>query len=174
MARCTDALGALVLAAVLPGCVTGHLFTMGRRWEQAVAFHEAAVRDGRLGLAYDAEITDGAGDVLARRPRRAEVMLGDVRPGVPVDAVRVVWLADDAALAGTPLSIVQVPRDGSGPVELQLGRGGADAVSLWSNVLTRRRVAPWVYPLVPLAVAVDAGSLPWLFFFAPGAMVIGD
>jgi hypothetical protein len=35
-------------------------------------------------------------------------------------------------------------------------------------------MAPWVYPLVPVAVVVDATSLPVLLFFAPGAIVIGD
>jgi hypothetical protein len=47
-------------------------------------------------------------------------------------------------------------------------------VAIPGNVFTRTSTAPWVYPLIPFAVCVDATSLPVLLFFAPGAIVIGD
>lgn len=52
-------------------------------------------------------------------------------------------------------------------------RGGPYA-PFYSGALTRTRTAAWVYPLLPLALAVDAATDPVLLFFAPAVMVLGD
>lgn len=197
MASCIDRLlAAAALAFGCAGCVTGHLFAMGTRHERAVGFDEGALHDERLRLAYRAQVTDAAGIVVGQRTRRAEVDLTSLAPNRPMDTVAVRRLPDDRPLGGTPLAIrVEAP----GSVEFAPAAGpplllhvwpsatpdeppllevrradGTAAPPLWANVLARRTTAPWVYPLVPVAVVIDATSLPVLLFFAPGAIVIGD
>jgi hypothetical protein len=172
MGRCTRA-GAVLLAAMTAGCVTGHLFEAGRRWEQPRAF-EAASRDGdRLFVRYLAAISDDAGVPVGEQPRRAVVHLGRL-PASPASAedVRVEPVADAGPLPGRP--VVIEPSAARPPVFLVVQDDGGPLASLPANAFTTTSTAPWVYPLVPLALCVDATTVPVLIFFAPGAMVIGD
>ena len=41
-------------------------------------------------------------------------------------------------------------------------------------VLTLTRMAPWVWPLLPLAVVYDAVAVPMLLVFAPAVIIPGD
>jgi hypothetical protein len=176
MARSIDRGGALLLALACgsSGCVTGHLFDAGRRWERAVAVERATVEGARVSLAYTAEVTDDLGERHGQRTRRAVVSLEDVRAGLPVERVRVEPLPDDGTLTGTPVSVSLV-RVGDGAPLIELGDVAGDAgLPLYASVLTRHTTAAWVYPLVPAALAVDAVAVPVLLFFAPGAIVIGD
>jgi hypothetical protein len=177
MASCIERRGALLLALACgaSGCVTGHLFDAGRRWERAVAIEQASVEGERLLVAYTAEITDDQGEPLGRRRRRAAVSLADVRAGLPTERVRVEPLSDDAALGGAGVAATLAPAaDGPATIELGDGAGAAAAPPLYASVLTRHGTEPWVYPLVPAALAVDAVAVPVLLFFAPGAIVVGD
>jgi hypothetical protein len=49
-----------------------------------------------------------------------------------------------------------------------------EAAVLWLDTLTRRRYRPWAWAVMPLAVAVDAASVPPLLLLAPIVMVLGD
>jgi hypothetical protein len=176
MAGSTDALAALLLAAVTSGCVSGHLLEAGRRWERAKVF-EAASRDGeRLIVRYRARVTDDAGSPLGEGPRRAIVAVESLRgEGVTADQVTVAQVPDTGALPGRPLAIERAePADPGAPAALVV-RDDAEALApIPANVFTTTSTAAWVYPLMPLALVVDATSLPVLLFFSPGMIVIGD
>lgn len=176
MARSTERAAALLLAVALgaSGCVTGHLFDAGRRWEHAVGVEEAAVDGGQVRLAYRVRVSDDNGEPRGERTRRAAVSLDDVRAGLPVERVRVESLPDDGPLGGTPVATTLARTDDGAPV-IELGSVEGDAVPpLYASVLTRHTTEAWVYPLVPAALAVDAVAVPVLLFFAPGAIVVGD
>jgi len=40
--------------------------------------------------------------------------------------------------------------------------------------LTRTRTEPWVYPLIPLALAADVVIIPTLVLMSPAVLVVGD
>jgi hypothetical protein len=104
---------------------------------------------------------------------------------LPVDAFPVVRLPDDAPLTG---QVVAVDRRSAPPPALDVTRGpdgrdtsfvlrtvpGEPRRAFESAALSRTHVAPWIYPLLPLGLAIDAVSNPVLLFFAPAVMVIGD
>jgi hypothetical protein len=94
------------------------------------------------------------------------------RDDLPVEAVRVERLPDDAPVTGTPTTLHIVREPGS-PERLLAVGGNGDAF-LDPAVLTRRRIAPWVYPLVPFAAAFDGVAVPVLLFFAPAVIIPGD
>jgi hypothetical protein len=170
------------------GCVTGHLLDAAGRWEQPVEVQAATVARDRLWLAYETVVTDAAGAPCGRRERRAAVSLEELRgPDRPVETIRVSALADDAALPGSPVPIVRsdrgVPPDPAlvvvepgpaTPMALVLRTSECRHAPLYANALARRTTRPWAYPLLPLAVAVDAVGVPGLLFFAPAVIVIGD
>jgi hypothetical protein len=174
MAGCTRA-GAVLLAALLSGCVTGHVWQAGRRWEQPTAFEQASIDGDRLVVRYAAQVTDDDGVPIAARTRRAALPLGSLRAaGQAAEDVRVHPLDDAGAMPGTSVALETAPPAAAGaPVSLVVHDPRVPA-SIPGNVFTRTSTAGWVYPLMPLAVCVDATSLPILLFFAPGPMVIGD
>src|SRR5262249_58836768 len=53
-----------LLAALLPGCVSGHLLDAARRRERPIAVTAAAVDGDRLVIRYTAEVQNDAGDRL--------------------------------------------------------------------------------------------------------------
>src|SRR6266852_3302951 len=173
----------LLLTLGAQGCLTGHLLDAARRREQPVAFHQAFVDGDRLLLAYTALVTDDLGEPLARRERRAALALADLRRGdLAADAFPVARLADDAPLGGQPtalgaggdrrdrsspfLEIEEAPSGRPLRFVLHEPRGGPYA-PFYSAALTRTRTSAWVYPLLPLALAIDAATDPVLLFFAP-------
>jgi hypothetical protein len=177
----------VLLGLAAPGCVVGHLAEAARRWERPVGYQAASIDGEQLRLAYTALVTTDAGTPLGRRERRSAVALADLRaPGVPIEAVRVVPLPDGDGLGGTPLALVardgghtpfpvlEVTEDGAGPTVLLLRDGDGPYMPLYANVLTRRSTAPWAYPLVPFALAVDAVVVPVLIVLAPVVLLSGD
>jgi hypothetical protein len=167
---------AVVLAAVTTGCVTGHLFEAARRWERVRVFEQASLDGDRLVVRYLAQVTDDAGTLLDERRRRAVVALGPLRGSqVSVEDVLVVQVRDVGALPGRGVSIVTIPPpDGGGPASLVVHDERGTFAPIPANAFTTTSTAGWVYPLAPLALGVDATSLPVLLFFAPAPMVIGD
>jgi hypothetical protein len=174
MAGCTRA-GAVVLAALASGCVTGHVWQAGRRWERPSTFQQASVDGDRLVVQYAAQVTDDDGVPIGQRTRRAALPLASLpAAGQAAEDVRVHPLADTGAMPGTSVGLETAPPAADGaPVSLVV-HDPRVPVPIPGNVFTRTSIAGWVYPLVPLAVCVDATSLPILLFFAPGPMVIGD
>ncbi len=181
----------LLLTLGAQGCLTGHLLDAARRREQPVAFRQAFVDVDRLLLAYTALVTDDLGEPLARRERRAALALADLRRrDLAADAFPVARLADDAPLGGQPVALGaggDRRGDRSSPfLEIEEGTGGRPLrfvlheprggpyAPFYSAGLTRTRTAAWVYPLLPLVLAVDAATDPVLLFFAPAVMVLGD
>jgi len=179
-----------LLALGIQGCLTGHLLDAARRREQPVAYREAFVDGDRLLLGYTALVTDDLGAPLAHRERRAALALADLRRGDrTVDAFLVVRLPDDAPLRGQPVALRAADaggRDGSPFLAIERGAGDRPVLFVlhapgdgpyqpfYSAALTRTRTAVWVYPLLPLSLAVDVATDPVLLFFAPAVMVLGD
>jgi hypothetical protein len=164
------ALAAATLACA--GCATGHLLDRARRWERPVAWERAAVADGRLEVAYTAAIRDQFWRPRATRRRRAAVPLAQFgRVGLTADAVRWEPRPPDAPVVGTPIRLRAEPGAADGGRLFAACDGEA---FLHPAVLTRRRLAPWVYPLLPLAVAYDVVAVPVLLALAPLVIVPGD
>jgi hypothetical protein len=171
----------VLLALAAQGCATGHLIDAARRIEQPLAYQEAALDGDRLQLRYTAMVLDDNGDRLDRRERRVAVALADL--GRPIDAVRVDPLPDATPLQGTAVPLaangsapwVEVERRNGRDVRLRLhasSNGGPQVLE--SAALTHRRTEPWVYPLVPLTLALDLVINPVLLFFAPAVILPGD
>jgi hypothetical protein len=190
-ASCTElarvaAVPLLLLAVVTPGCVTGHLLDAARQIERPIAYQEASVDGDQLVVRYSAAVTDDDGRPLGRVDRRAAIALADLRrPDLTVERFPVRRLRERGALPGRPIALAG--RDGGGPIlEVEDGpdgrplrlvltnTGDGPPGAFYSAVLTERRTAAWVYPLLPLTLAVDAVSNPVLLFFAPAVIVFAD
>jgi hypothetical protein len=175
MGGCTRFAVGVALAVAATGCVTGHLFEAARRWERARSFEQASVDGDRLIVRYLAEVTDDAGEALGERCRQAMVALGPLRGSrVVAEDVHVERIRAGGALPGRSVPIVTAPPEGGGPVSLVLGDEALAVGPIPGNAFTTVSTAWWAYALTPVALCVDATSLPVLLFFAPGAMVIGD
>ena len=189
MAGSTRLVAALALAVFsTQGCVTGHLFDAARRREQPLAIHEAGLLGDRLVLGYTALVTDELGHPLGREERRAAIPLAELRRGdLPPDAFAPEWLAPGGDGSGPPLALSS---DGAPPpppflevtlrpdrTPLRLVLHEADGTvdpPLPANALTRASTAPWVYPLVPLSLPVDAVVDSAGLLFLPLWVAVGD
>lgn len=186
----------LLLAGLLgQGCATGALFDAGRRTETVLSYQEAFTDGERLWLVYDTEISNRRGEPVAQASRTAILALEDLDParGHPLDALPMERTAEAAPIS-LELRRVRVESRaarsspaGSEPhllVEETNGRAtGFTLVAfedlpaesrLHSGSLIERETAPWVYPLLPLAVAYDAVAVPTTALFAIPFFVIGD
>jgi hypothetical protein len=165
---------AVVAASLVSaGCATGHLIDRARRYERPIAYERAAIAEGRLTVAYTAAETNQFWRRLGTHRRTAAVPLAQlVDEGRTVEDVRVERLPDDAPVVGTPLVLSLVP-DG-GRRDALLVRDANGGAFLDPTVLTEERIAPWVYPLLPLALAYDAVAIPVLLVFAPAVIIPGD
>lgn len=173
MASSTRRLVTLLVALTCSGCATGHLLDRARRWERPIAYEQAAVADGRLTVAYTAAVTNQFSRRLETRPRRAAVPLDQfARADLAVESVRVEPLPDDAPVAGTPMTLHLTPEAGTASDRLLVLDD--HRAFLHPAVLTRRRIAPWVYPVLPLAFVYDAVAVPVLLVFAPLVIIPGD
>jgi hypothetical protein len=179
MGSCTRGLATVLLVVATTGCVTGHLFGAGRRWERARTFEAASLEGERLFVRYAVAITDDEGTPRGTGWRRAVVDLGSLRVESVVDrgplAGRMVAVVPEHAPMGGPRPQLRVmhPRAG-GPASLALYDRERTHAPFPVNAFTETTTAAWVYPLVPLALGVDVTSVPVLLFFAPAVMVIGD
>ena len=118
---------------------------------------------------------DDGGVPLGERPRRAALPLASLSAaGRAAEDVRVRALDDAGGMPGRRVGFETAPPTAdAAPVSLVVHDSRVPA-PIPGNVFTRTTVAAWVYPLLPLAMCVDASSVPVLLFFAPGPMVIGD
>ncbi|MGH7894641.1 MAG: hypothetical protein ACREQL_08225 [Candidatus Binatia bacterium] len=175
------------MALASSGCVTGHLLDAGRRWEQPATFEAASLDGDRLVLRYRALVTDDDGEAIGAVQRRAAVSVDALREGMAtVGAPRIELLPDQGPLDGRPLPLVAAddgvarPRieishpPGGGPARLALYDERGPGAPLYSNAFARSSTAGWVYPLLPVAVAVDVVGVPVLLLFAPAMLTIGD
>lgn len=175
-----------LLAAGLTGCVTGHLFDAARRREHPLEIM-AAARDGdHVLVRYRAEVTGDMGAPHGIVERGAGLPLAVLRaPTTPnADAVSPIWVTPTRVAHATPLPLARdVPL--VGPALGVLRADGRDAALVWhdgaaagapipTSALTRLRTAPWVWPLVPAALAADAVVVPVLVLFSPSMLVTGE
>lgn len=177
MASSTDAraLALALVALFASGCMTGHLLDAGRRREEVVAYHDAFIVDDRLVLGYRARVSDDHGAPLGMRELWAAVALAVLRaPRVPpVDAFPVAWLEGPPA-AGARARL-EIDRADGRDTSFVLDDGAGTAYArFYSGALTRIHTAPWVYPLLPLAVVADAATNPVLLLFAPAVICVGE
>ena len=163
---------ALVVAASLvsAGCATGHLLDRGRRYERPIAYERAAIADGQLTVSYTAAEMNQFWRKLGTHHRTAAVPLAQFSDqGLTADRVRVERLPDDAPVTGTPTALRLTP-----PCDALLVRDADGGAFLDPAVLTQTRMAPWVWPLFPLAVVYDVVAVPVLLVFAPAVIIPGD
>ena len=183
-----------LLAAVLPGCVSGHLLDAARRRERPIAVTGAAVDGDRLVVRYTAEVQNDAGDRLGTADGAAAIPLATLRAAQSpaADAVSPSWLSPSRSGIGVPVTIERAGHGGAGatcagPVLEVIAKDGRDTALVWRDppgappyapvplaALTRSRTAPWAWPLMPPMLAVDAVLTPVLVVLAPSVMFLGE
>jgi hypothetical protein len=187
MGYCTRRATALVLALATSGCVTGHVLDAARRWERPATFEAASLDGGRLVLRYHTLLSDDDGTPRGVGMRRVVVPVDALRQAdVSAMASRVEEIPDRGPLVGQPLPLVREVADaalpsleisesaGGGPARLVLHDGQTTYPPIYANAFARSSTAPWAYPVLPAALAVDAVGVPVLLFFAPAVLVTGD
>jgi len=181
-----------LLAAVLPGCVSGHLLDAARRRERPIAVTAAAVDGDRLVVRYTAEVQNDAGDRIGTADGAAAIPLATLRAAQSpaADAVSPSWLSPSGSVGAVPVTIERGGHGGAtcaGPVLEVVTKDGRDTALVWRDppgapayapvplaALTRSRTAPWAWPLMPPMLAVDAVLTPVLVILAPSVMVLGE
>ena len=187
MARSTSGrrAAAALLAAATSGCLSGHLLDAARRWEAPQAIEQASVAGDRLVVRYRVLVTDDADEPRGARTVRAAVRLASLRSPPPPACLEVEREDDAGPLGGTPVTIARkgspapapalevASRDGR-PVLLVLRTDESTYAPLPASALSRSWTAPWAYPLLPAALAIDAVGVPVLLLFAPAVILPGD
>jgi len=194
---------AALLAATCLGCWTGRIFEAGRVREQVIDFRGAALGRDSLRLDYTVELS-GRGTAPGRRAERAASMslaalsaepaypvdafpLERISSGSPLEGARPIPILDaaavpeaqHAALPSGPATdpwLLRLENSASGHELLRLcpGDGAACVGQLYSAALYRDHTAWWVYPLLPLGVAVDIALLPFQFVTTAPFFLLGD
>jgi hypothetical protein len=194
MARSTRTLAVLALCALAgAGCVTGHAWQAARRWERVDGYREARVIGDRLLVHYTATVTTDEDQQVGERDRWVEISLAELRAAPPVERFRVRRLHGAPLEAGVGEAVAVC--DAAGDVETApcavgrpslcpLGDDGTAGFVLTddagrypafhSAALTSATTAPWVYPVLPFTVAVDAVMVPGLLALAPVWIFLGD
>ena len=161
----------LFVAAVLQaGCITGKAFEGARLDERVSVIHGVCRDDDVIRVRYRAVVTREFGEIVAQHERGAEIAVAPLkeRPRRRVDKIEVVHIdPGDAAIKENCLPVtVRVEglghaRDGTWVSE----PGGAsdDVLELPAGALHRDRTAAWVWPLVPITVALDVITTPPFF-----------
>jgi hypothetical protein len=167
------------------GCVCGHLLDAARRRERPIRYEEASLDGDRLLLRYTALVTDDVGQPLGHDERRVAIALSGLRQSPPIDLLPVEHLAHDAPLAGQRVDL-DGARDGPLALEIHTDASGRHTAvvlhdarngrypPVYSSGLARARTAAWVYPVLPLAAAIDAVTNPLLLLLAPAVILPGD
>ncbi len=175
---------ALLVLVLTSACATGKLVNAGRRVDRAVRFESAYTDGDRLWLVYRAERLDVEGERLGTTVDRAAVLrIADLDPERlhPVDAfpvehvkpsrvpstdLHVVALVREDRMVEVPsLSLASVEGVDVGFLADRLP-GAAPGSYLRATALDRQGVAPWVIPILPLALAWDAVAVPALVILA--------
>lgn len=176
MARSTSRAAALLVALpLLAGCVSGHLLDRARTREAVDGYRGVWIDDDRLVVLWDAAVTDDRGRLVGRATRVTAVPLAPLRREDPLAVDRI----PRAALSSPPAEPARPVALGDGATVRDDGvlvvrdPPAADAV-LYPGTLTRIRVAPWVWPLLPFTAAFDAVATPILVALSPLVIVPGD
>jgi hypothetical protein len=201
MVSFSSRLAATALAALsAAGCWTGRLFEVGRLSESVATYHAVTLSGGSLRIDYTVERFGRLLLVPSRGRRTASVPLAalSARPAYPVDAFPIQQQVRDTTREhGVPLRMVvgECPRTRGGEPEettaplvvaipTEAGRGlglcicsragGPCAGYLPSEALYRDGTAWWVYPLIPVAVAIDIAVVPLQLVSASPFFLVGD
>lgn len=163
------------MALLVSGCFSGHLLDHARRREQVVTWQEAFVDGNDLVVRYAAVDVDDAGRPAGTTERWASIPLAEVRAGNRnVDTLSVRWLSDREAErrrgAGLPVQMVH----GDTGLIVRETSESTPSPPLAAGAFTRLHIQPWVWPLLPFTLAVDAVGTPALLLFAPAVISVGD
>ena len=171
MASSSRAAALVALATTLAGCVSGHLVALGRRRAYATAVDDVRAGDGGVVVAYAATVTDDDGVPVAKTERWAFVEAGSgrVRPRLAPPVAGPAVPSCDAALTCCADVLRRDGRDEAVRVRMD----GTD-VTVPLARLTTSWTAPWVYPLLPVTMAVDTVAVPFLVLNLPMVLVVGD
>ena len=167
MARSTREIFCVLVAALQVGCITGQAFDAARLDEGPEELVEACRQGDWIRVRYQAVSTREFGQVVSRHERAAAIRLSDLeaRPRLPVDRVEVLALEPGEVKSGPDCLAIPATLVAPGNPS---DDGGEDKVIVPRGVLHRDRTAAWVYPLVPLTLALDAAATPVLLvFWAP-------
>ncbi len=192
MAGSTDlrrVISMILLLALTSGCATGALVNAGRQRDRVLGFDRAYTDGDRLWLVYRAERINSGGDRLGIRDRAARIRIADLDPTLlhPVDAFPVEHLKP-TQVATADLTRVTLVRDVEAAGEAEENEppslrvvsaeeadigfdaerlpGAVAGAYLRATVLDQHRVAPWVVPIFPVALAWDAVAVPFLAILA--------
>ena len=174
-----------ILAVAASGCVSGHLLDAGVRRERVAAYRFASTDGGRVAVRFRARVTNERGDVVGEEERAATLPMAELRRETPraVETVRVTWGAGEVRGGRLPLWHARAERPAAtavlrvleGHTAIQLDEEGAGThAPLSSAAFTRTRTVPWVYALLPLALAADAVVTPVLVLLSPAVLIVGD
>jgi len=174
----------MVLTALLvmgSGCVSGHLLDAGRRREVPVALGAARIDGDDVLFTVRTRTVNDLGRPAGSGATSARVPLADLAAARPIDEVRVRFLRALPSDAEPPLPIVRgddprasAVRVEGDPVAIVLRHDGAELPPFPLVALTRQRYSPWIWSVMPAAVAVDAVIVPPLLLLAPAIIVMGD
>jgi hypothetical protein len=112
------------------------------------------------------------------------IPLAKLRENPPVEPFPVEYLSDDTPLGGQRVDLdhgqgtaaLEVHTDARGrhaSLVLHDARDGRYP-PIYSSALARTDIPLWVYPLLPVAAAIDAVTNPLLLLLAPAVIVPGD
>jgi hypothetical protein len=192
MAGSTDlrrVISLLLLLAIASGCATGGLVNVARQRDRALCFEHAYTDGDRLWLVYRVERINSRGDRVGIRDQAARVRIADLDPALllPIDALPVqhlkptqietegltrVALVREGEVAGavgdTESPSIRVVSAEEGDIGFDAERlpGAAAGSYLRATVLDQHRVAPWIIPIFPIALAWDALAVPFLAILA--------
>jgi len=175
---------ALVLAAGLSGCVSGHVLDAARRREVPARVTAAALDGDDLVVVVETTTVTDLDRPTGRGTTRARVPLAALHATRPVDELPVCFEPAGRPLPGTSLAVVEtdatVPAgavahvSSEPPATLRLAGANGEVRVLYLAALTRSHYRPWAWALMPMAVGVDAVIVPPLLALAPVVMVLGD
>lgn len=176
-------LGALLIAVggVQVGCITGKAFEGARLDESPERVHEACLHGEKLRIRYTAVVTREFGEIIARRERGAEIDVAalEERPRRRVDRIKVVPLDPEDTVLREGCTPVQVRVTGLGFGAKREGvaaesSAGVPLLVLPAPVLHRDGTAAWVWPLLPVTLALDTVATPSLAVLWGAYYVITD
>jgi hypothetical protein len=185
--------GGVAVLLALQGCVMGHVVDAGRRRETPIAVTAAGLEGDRLLVRWVAEITDDGGARRGTIEGAAAIPVARLRSAESpaADTLDPSWIAPARVARGRPVTIVRGAPSGydamATPILEVVQSDGRDSALVWRDAasappwapvpttgLTRLRIEPWVWPLLPPALVADAVVGPILLFFAPAIVVVGE
>ena len=179
MAGSTSRGALLLLGPLLAGCMSGHLLDRARRREAVSQVRAAWIDGDRLVVAWEGTATNHRGRQVESVARVTAVPLEPLRRAdpPPVDTIATTPLPRLPPAPGRPVTL-----GGAGAPAATLGEDGvlvlrdppAPDATLYPGTLTRIRIEPWVWPLLPFTAAVDAVATPVLLILSVVVILPGD